>query len=112
MRTASSFKNNLQNMQQLQLYCRMVLLMLSYLAIINCGGSRTQASLEAAAAALRSGNVALALSTALDAWDRGRACEGLRIALFITHGDQPSGGLFSFVSQCNGVADSGVRRDV
>ena len=85
-----------------------VLLMLSLLAMVNCGGISTQASLDSAAAALHSGNLALALPHALDAWGTGSSCHGLRIALWITHGQQPSGGLVSFVSQCSGAADSGV----
>lgn len=89
-----------------------LLLMLSLHAMVHCNGIGTQASLDSAAAALHSGNLGLALPHALDAWGSGRACQGLRIALWITHGEQPSGGLVSFVSQCNGAADSGVTRDV
>ncbi len=84
-----------------------LLLMLSLLAVVNCSVISTQASLDSAAAALRSGNLGLALPHALDAWGSGHSCPGLRIALWITYGEQPSGGLLSFVSQCSGAADSG-----
>jgi hypothetical protein len=29
------------------------------------------------------------------------------MALWMTHGEQPPGGLFDFISHCNGAADAG-----
>jgi hypothetical protein len=52
----------------------------------SSSSSSIKSSLAAAAAALQSDDIAAATSHALEAWWSGRACEGLRMALWLTHG--------------------------
>ncbi len=93
------------------------------LLLASAGSSSTQSSLNAAAAAFNSNDIELAITHAEHAWSSGAsitfpkyvfvtlwpgaACDGLRMALWISHGSRPSGGLFDFISRCNGVTDSG-----
>jgi hypothetical protein len=75
--------------------------------LLASAGSSTQSSLNAAAAAFSSNDIELAITHAEHAWSSGAACEGLRMALWISHGTRPHGGLFDFISRCNGITDSG-----
>jgi hypothetical protein len=83
------------------------LILLLRLLLASAGSSSTQSILNAAAAAFSSNDIELAITHAEHAWSSGAACEGLRMALWISHGTRPPAGLFHFISRCNGVADSG-----
>ena len=66
------------------------LMLLLLLPSLSSGGS-TRASLDAASAAFHANNIDAAVSHAIEAWRSGRACEGLRMALWMTHGEQVRG---------------------
>ena len=98
----------------------LLLLLLLLIPLVSAKSSSSSPNyfLSAAAAAYHSNDIALALSHSLAAWRAGRVCEaecagggggceGLRMALWMTHGSEPPGGVLEFVARCDGAADAG-----
>jgi hypothetical protein len=109
----------------------LLLLLLLLIPLVSAKSSSSSSPnyfLSAAAAAYHSNDIALALSHSLAAWRAGRVCEaqcagggvcdsecvgggggceGLRMALWMTHGSEPPGGVLEFVARCDGAADAG-----